>query len=134
MIDEKPWAALMAWALDDVVARRIRSRDEKTVKLSGEYLVAMEVLVKSLRVFHIRASFLKCEAWVMGPLHRSHRTLDGIRENVINFAYVSVLSARLGPLHRSHRTLVGIRENGINFAYVSVLSARLGPKLKIPIW
>ena len=43
LIDEKPWAALMAWALDDVVARRIRSSDEKTEKLSGEYLVAMDV-------------------------------------------------------------------------------------------
>ena len=27
LIDEKPWAVLMAWALDDVVARRIRSSD-----------------------------------------------------------------------------------------------------------
>ena len=27
LIDEKPWAVLMAWALDDVVARRIKSSD-----------------------------------------------------------------------------------------------------------
>ena len=79
LIDEKPWSALMAWALYDVAARRIRSRDEKTVKHSGEYLVAMEVMVKPLRVFQIRACFLKCEAWVMGPLHRSYRTLDGVK-------------------------------------------------------
>ena len=38
LIDEKSWAALMAWALDDVVARRIRSSDKKTEKLSGEYV------------------------------------------------------------------------------------------------
>ena len=34
-IDEKPWVALMAWALDDIVARRIRSREEKIVKING---------------------------------------------------------------------------------------------------
>ena len=38
LIDEKPWA------LYDIVARRIRRRDEKTGKFNGEYLVAMEVL------------------------------------------------------------------------------------------
>ena len=87
LIDEKAWAALMAWAVDDVVARRIRSSDEKTVRLSGEYLVAMEVStlnswsrLKSLRVFYIRAACFFFKVRSLGPLDRSHRTFDGYKK------------------------------------------------------